>query len=178
MSRPALRMEIKGLKQVEKTLQKLGDRAVKIIEDENTRFAENVEDRAIKAAPANFGNLRSSISREVTDPLDVSVGSPLVYAPFIEFGTGRKVDVPSGLEDFAKQFKGTGSGSFDKMVERIEDWMNKKGIDGDPRFMALSILKNGIEPHPYLFPAVEIEFPDYLKRLRKRGKKELEKGDK
>ena len=30
------------------------------------------------------------------------------YAPYMEFGTGGLVDVPSGLEDYAIQFKGQG----------------------------------------------------------------------
>ena len=61
-------------------------------------------------AAVNFGGLKSSIrkdtdkNRGLTGEVIVGVG----YGPFIEFGTGNKVNVPNELHDYAMQFKGAG----------------------------------------------------------------------
>lgn len=68
---------------------------------------QNIETEAITAAPSDLGILRSSINGEV-DGLNGVVGSTVRYSPYIEFGTGGLVDVPSGLEDYAMKFKGAG----------------------------------------------------------------------
>lgn len=68
---------------------------------------QNIETEATASAPVDLGILRSSINGEV-DKLNGVVGSTVRYSPYIEFGTGGLVDVPSGLEDYAMKFKGAG----------------------------------------------------------------------
>lgn len=72
-----------------------------------TETIQNIETEAISAAPVDLGILRSSINGEV-DGLNGVVGTPIRYAPYLEFGTGGLVDVPAGLEDYAIKFKGAG----------------------------------------------------------------------
>ena len=72
-----------------------------------TETIQNIETEAISMAPVDLGILRSSINGEV-DGLNGVVGTPITYAPYMEFGTGGLVDVPAGLEDYAIKFKGTG----------------------------------------------------------------------
>ena len=49
-----------------------------------------VEDSAKLLVPVNTGNLRSSIHHVVNDQeLSVRIGTPVEYAPYIEFGTGE-----------------------------------------------------------------------------------------
>lgn len=72
-----------------------------------TETVQNIETEAVTAAPVYLGVLRSSINGEVSD-LNGVVGTPVKYAPYMEFGTGGLVDVPAGLEDYAMKFKGSG----------------------------------------------------------------------
>lgn len=72
-----------------------------------TETTQNIETEAISMAPVDLGILRNSINGEV-DGLNGVVGSTVRYSPYIEFGTGGLVDVPSGLEDYAIKFKGAG----------------------------------------------------------------------
>jgi hypothetical protein len=72
-----------------------------------TETIQNIETEAVSMAPVDLGILRSSINGEV-DGLNGIVGTPIHYAPYMEFGTGGLVDVPEGLEDYAMKFKGAG----------------------------------------------------------------------
>lgn len=68
---------------------------------------QNIETEATSLAPVDLGILKSSINGEVNG-LNGIVGTPVKYAPYMEFGTGGLVDVPAGLEDYASMFKGAG----------------------------------------------------------------------
>lgn len=72
-----------------------------------TETVQNIETEAIGMAPVDLGILKASINGEV-DGLNGVVGTPIKYAPYMEFGTGGLVDVPAGLEDYAIKFKGAG----------------------------------------------------------------------
>ncbi len=72
-----------------------------------TDTVQNIETEATSLAPVDLGILKSSINGEV-DGLNGIVGTPVKYAPFMEFGTGGLVDVPEGLEYYAMKFKGAG----------------------------------------------------------------------
>src|SRR6188508_418527 len=72
-----------------------------------TDTIQNIETESITMAPVDLGVLRSSINGEV-DGLNGIVGTPIAYAPYMEFGTGGLVDVTAGLEDYAIKFKGSG----------------------------------------------------------------------
>lgn len=56
-----------------------------------------------------LGNLLNSISSNGSG-LKVEIVAAKFYAPYVEFGTGSKVKVPSGLEDYAMQFFVSGKG--------------------------------------------------------------------
>lgn len=71
-----------------------------------------IEAEASQKVPVDLGILKNSIQ---TNPIKVqsgvitggvSVGAQ--YAPFVEFGTGTRVDVPSELNAYAKQYQGRG----------------------------------------------------------------------
>jgi hypothetical protein len=87
------------------------------------------------------GNLAKSIYNRVVKSMEKIVGTPVEYAPYIEFGTGDMVDIPEGAESVAILFKGKGikkvnikGDSFlnwaavnqqEKLVTRIETELNK-----------------------------------------------------
>jgi len=67
----------------------------------------NVSLAAKRLAPVDKGLLRNSIHPEIKD-LTGEVIANAEYAPYREFGTGNKVNVPPELTDYAMQFKGKG----------------------------------------------------------------------
>lgn len=91
--------------------------------------------------PFGTGDLRASIRAEVEAGAAEVVGRVTAgqgledpdIAAFIEFGTGRRVNVPPGLEDYAMQF-----------------YRNGKGM---------------LPASPYLFPAFEQHWRDFLSDL-------------
>lgn len=72
-----------------------------------TETVQNIETEAIAHAPVDLGILRSSINGEI-DGINAVIGTPVIYAPYMEFGTGGLVDVPEGLEEYAGKFIGQG----------------------------------------------------------------------
>jgi HK97 gp10 family phage protein len=71
-----------------------------------------IENHAANKVAVDTGALKNSIQstpikvskNEVTGGVEVGAA----YAPYVEFGTGTRVKVPSELSDFAAQFKGDG----------------------------------------------------------------------
>lgn len=57
------------------------------------------------AVTDNINNLKQRISAKNEGILRHSVVADMPYAAYVEFGTGGRVDVPKGLEDYAIQFK-------------------------------------------------------------------------
>lgn len=56
-----------------------------------------------------LGNLLNSIKAK-GQGLEWEIVAAKFYAPYVEFGTGTKVKVPNGLEDYAMQFFVSGKG--------------------------------------------------------------------
>jgi hypothetical protein len=103
-----------------------------------------IERKAKMNAPVDKGFLRSSIHQYVNkDGLGGMVYTGRHYAPYMEWGTGSKVKVPS----FVKEMFGV-------------DSMEWKGR---------GIRKVNIPPHPYLFHAARIGYIDMINRLKKLG---------
>ena len=155
--------------------------------------ALNVQSNAKKYAPVNLGQLRNSIQlkEELTNgKLVFTIGSKLSYAPYIEFGTGGKVAIPNGYSEFANQFRGKTGGTFAQLLKALIEWVKRKGIVGTYSVktgrrtgaktlqqkqnesaayaIAISILRKGLRPQPFLIPAYEQEIPklkDNLKRI-------------
>ena len=118
---------------------------------------------------------------------EVINGAP--YAPFVEFGTGRRVSVPAEWRDYAAQFKGTKlGGNIDDFLRSIIEWVRAKGLAGrystktqrrigsrptqDQEDLAVaypifrSILENGANPHPFLYPAYVQVKPQIIKSIQ------------
>lgn len=129
--------------------------------------AENIVNDARQRAPVNYNQLRLSINKtkaEINNNRSY-ISAGVFYAPYVEFGTGRKVSVPKGFEQLAAKYKGKGPGNFDQFLDAIRDWCRKKGIDEKLAYpFAVSILRNGVRAQPFLIPA-------YLTGLNQYGKK-------
>ena len=89
-------------------LGKLSEKVNEAIDDELQAAALNVELNAKLDVPVDMGDLRRSIHTEqgkTEKGKYYAVLSLLKYAPYVEFGTGGKVSVPKGYEEYAMQFK-------------------------------------------------------------------------
>lgn len=125
-------------------------------------------------------------TKAVPKPDGVELISNVYYAPYIEFGTGAKVQVPAELNDYASQFRGKKRGDYFDFLNAILDWVKRKGItatynvktrrktntkaDKDrllnvAQAIADSILRNGIAPRPYFFPPYFRKRKDLTNRI-------------
>lgn len=148
-------MKIKGLNELQRDLNKLE----KEVAMESKKILEQVVDRMIQDAKANaprdLGRLIDSIDRENKDngwTVVFFVGAEYAFAT--EFGTVTKVQVPDELKDVAMQFKGYKNGDFSEFLDNIKAWAKRKGIEDSAAYpIAMSILRKGINPQPYFYPA-------------------------
>ena len=106
------------------------------------------------------GSLQKSIGHRQLGPFSYEVFAGIFYAPFIEFGTKKKVRVEPGFEDVAAQFKGIkGTGTL-TLLEAIKGWVKRKGIAKGKKAdkvafnIARSIYRNGISPKPFFYKNV------------------------
>jgi HK97 gp10 family phage protein len=165
--------DIGNLSEVIKKLNTLDNKVQKEVKDEIAASALNIQNGAKKLAPVNFGQLRNSIylkEQKIENGIVFTVGSSASYAPYVEFGTGGKVSIPNGFEDLANSFKGRKSGTFKDMVDALTLWVKSKGIGGGKDksvayAIALSILRKGLRPQPFLIPSFETEKPKLIKNI-------------
>jgi hypothetical protein len=184
-------LDLLGGKAVRRMVEIAAEKAGPELVKEMNESALNIEREAKRLAPGNFGKLRQSIKHNIGEPLMKSVYSDLHYAPYVEFGTGKKVfklknggTVDSKYRAYAAQFKGKGKGDYYDFLQAILLWVQRKKLaqiqnsyTGRRRTsqadlllvaetVAWSILKNGVPAQPFLIPAYEEEKPKLLKRIR------------
>lgn len=148
--------------------------------------AQTIEAKAKRDAPADRGQLRQGISIDINNPLQKHITSHAPYSAYIEFGTGKyaaqKVsEYPAEYQQFAAQFKGKGGGGFKEFIKLLAEWVRRKGLAGTystktkrrtgnkaarqqqdlqvAYAIAISILKNGVHPHPFMIPALIQQAP-------------------
>lgn len=141
--------------------------------------------------PKDEGNLARSINFEKID-YGVQINVNADYAAYVEFGTRKFAEsyisqLPNDWKTFAAEFKGKtgGDNSFMSFFYKILKWVQRKGFAADKTksgkrsnsknsiqkeydaayFIAISILRNGIKPQPYLYPAFEKNKPQLIKDL-------------
>jgi HK97 gp10 family phage protein len=165
--------DIGNLSDVLKRLDTLEAKVQEDVKNEINASALNIQSGAKRLAPVNFGQLRNSIylkEQKVEKGVVFTVGSNASYAPYVEFGTGGKVSIPRGFEELASGFKGKKAGTFKDMVQALTLWVKRKGIGGGKDksiayAIALSILRKGMRPQPFLIPSFEAEKPKLIKNI-------------
>lgn len=165
----SITLDIKGLNETIGKLDKFNKTVQTEIKDEVNASALSIQTNAKRLAPVNLGNLRNTIylveQSKNNSSYMFSVGAAASYAPYIEFGTGGKVSIPNGFESYAAQFKGKAGGTFKEMLRALTMWVERKGIASGKKsksvayMIAVSILRKGLRPHPFLLPAFEQERP-------------------
>lgn len=185
----AFGIDLSGIPRLEKKLNDIKSNIATDLAKEISASALKIEKDAKRNAPVNLGTLRQSIHATSKDKLTHYVEVGASYGAYVEFGTGGKVSIPSGYENYAATFKGNKGGSLNDMIEALTLWVKRKGLAGTysvktqrrlggkavkstqdeklARFLAIKILRNGIKAQRYLIPAYEAEKPKLIQRLKK-----------
>lgn len=113
------------------------------------RSCQIVRDEAAVRAPADTGHLRSSLTFELgkeVKGITGAVGSPLAYAPYMEFGTGRLTDYPGG-----------GKGSHYPPAAALDLWASRHGFGDRGGFIVARAIarRGGLAPRKFLRGAFE-----------------------
>lgn len=168
-------INFKGFEEYANKLKQLPPRLQSTVNAEMKDGAMGMRNDMIANAPSDEGFLRNEI-QVVKIPFGYSIESNAFYSAYVEFGTGSKVSIPAGFADYAAQFQGkAGRGGIDDFFLAIFEWVKRKGLAGtysvkthkrtgkkanfdeqdyDVAFaIMLSILKRGINPHPFFIPA-------------------------
>jgi len=174
---PSITLDIANIGNVSKRFAKLSEDVKNNLKNEVNASALKIQSDAKKLAPANLGTLRGSIykdeiSKSANEYMFI-VGAAAKYAAYVEFGTGGKVSIPNGYNDYATQFRNKKGGKFKDMVLALTEWVQKKGIASGKQSksvayaIALSILRKGMRAQPFLIPAFEAEKPKLIQRIQK-----------
>lgn len=100
-----IQMKVEGNKAVVKAIEKATKDAMQYTEEEIHDTTQEISSKAVSRAPVDLGILKNSNYVKL-EPMSGETGFTVKYAPYVEFGTGGKADIPEGLEDYASQFKG------------------------------------------------------------------------
>lgn len=100
-------VKLKGNKALLNKLKAVGQVGKDLIEEEVFSSLHEIRNEAVSRVPVDTGILKNSIVVQ-NEKLSGKVIVNAKYAPYVEFGTGTRVDVPEGLNDYAIKFKGKG----------------------------------------------------------------------
>jgi hypothetical protein len=183
-------LKVQGITQFQKKLKDLPAKVQKEVAGEIEDSARKINAKQVRLVPVDEGGLKQSIGYRKAKPLEYELFASKHYAPFREFGTKSRKQIPAELQDYAKQFnlKGPNIG-FDAFFQIILAWVHRKGIAG--RFsvksrrrlgnknqqlaedydvawpIALSILKKGTHPQPFFFQPFFDERKALVERVQK-----------
>lgn len=163
-----LNANITGVDALGKKFKKLGAEGQQNFEEVTKMKAGEIHAEAKRRASKYIdnGDLSRGIILKPVSKTNYIVAATENYSAFIEFGTGRRVSIPKGWERIASEFRGKSLGTFNDGLNNIKAWAKRKGIDESAAYpIFISILKNGIEPKPFLYPAFKKVVPIYLKDL-------------
>jgi phage gpG-like protein len=139
------KIDQKDLRLLKKKIKSLKDYSGQTLSNEIGKTGFAIERRSKRKVPVDTGGLKQSI-KTFHSGKKAFVEAGKKYAPFVEFGTGSKVDLTDmkalGIpESYAKQFKGKG------------------------------IRDINLPARPFLFPSARTEFLNLLKRITDKLKK-------
>lgn len=121
----AKKVRVTGLKEAIQSLnekqKKIDSGLLNILQDYTLR----IEFQAKRLAPTDMGHLGQSISSNVTNRVS-TISASANYAPFVEFGTGTRVKVPSGFEELAMTFYVNGKGLTRPQPFLIPSYLEQK----------------------------------------------------
>lgn len=184
------KFEIKGFHKLQKRLNAVPAKVRKEVGAEIQDGGRRINAKQLRLAPVDEGGIKQSTVAKKANELNIELTSSKHYVPFMEFGTKRRVRVPSELTVYAAQFKQSGPKiTFDEFLKIITDWVRRKGIaakrsektgrrlgskanqqseDEKAAYpIALSILRHGVKPHPFFFQPFFDERDGIVKNVEK-----------
>lgn len=184
------KVKIEGLNGLKAEFASMTKDIITIVDQETESAAKTWVNNAKRDAPADQGALRNAISYLRLASTRYEIVAQKFYAPFMEFGTKGKYQAIPGTESIAAQFKGYKGGDFMELLRMIVRWVKRKGIAGTFSVkthrrtgskinqlaedyavawpIAMSILKNGISPHPFFFKQQPVVWPVMIRRIEQR----------
>jgi hypothetical protein len=184
------KVKVTGLAGLKAEFATLSSDLPKIVSSELQTMAQEWVLLAKKDSPADQATLRGGISFSQRDKLVYDIFSNAFYSPFMEFGTKGKYQPIPGTEKIAAEFKGYKGGDFMELLRNIVRWVKRKGITGTYSVktrkrrgskinqiaedysaawpIAMSILKNGVNPHPFFFKQMHIVWPQMVRNVERR----------
>lgn len=184
------KVKVTGMAGLKAEFASLSSDLPKIVSSELQSMSQEWVLLAKKDAPADQATLRGGITFSQRDKLVYDIFSNAFYSPFMEFGTKGKYQAIPGTEKIAAEFKGYKGGDFMEFLRNIVRWVKRKGITGTYSVktrkrrgskinqiaedysaawpIALSILKNGVSPHPFFFKQMHIVWPQMIRNVERR----------
>lgn len=190
-------IQIAGMDGLLQRLRKMPEAITTAVAAEIQAGAQVIASEAKTNAPGDTGILRNMIGALKKDAMTWEVFSGAIYSAYVEFGTGAKVDIPAGLEDFASQFQGAaGKGDVGDFVNVMIDWVRRhleyfdeqeydeesgaviyhrgrvsKASEEDrieriATAIVIKILRDGLSPRPFFFPAALKREPIIIERIK------------
>lgn len=187
-------IKITGIKELMQSINKTVQNAEQGVTKALVKFESNVVKDAksqLQSKTSNTGKLANSIFGDVRDNV-ATVVVTANYAAYIEFGTRKfaaayVATLPQDWKSYAATFKGKGGGTMDEFIQNIMEWVQQRGIgalktksgnnstsvssldamQSAAYAIALHILRNGIRPQPYLYPAVKEHEPKLIADIKK-----------
>lgn len=164
MAFASIKINQSDLAQLNKKLAYLKGYDRKELSTELARTALDIVRTAQKNVKVDKGDLKKSIGAEAKGKT-ISVFATAKYAPYVEFGTGDKVDLTDmrelGIpERYANQFRGEG------FTGQVPVNFGKKGW----RMVQFPI---HLPARPFFFSSVRIEYKKMLERITKKIENKL-----
>lgn len=170
-------VQIIGMDKLLAKFVELGTEGVRMASAVVNVTADNIVVEAKQLAPVDLGTIRQNIGKDVTNQNNIITANIFANAPesaFQEFGTGGRVDVPEEMAEVAAQFQGIKGGSMAAFILALTEWVRRHGLTGvysvkthrknsnlsnandDVQAawaIARAILRDGLRPRPFLYPA-------------------------
>lgn len=185
------------MKGIDKVLKKFHDFAPNLqreVDNELRAGADEMVAEAKNNAPADEGQIKNSISAK-HQRLKHEVFMQKTHGVYMEFGTKGKTRVPSFLGSYASKFRGKGKGSYKDALKSMEGWVKRNNVTGTysvktrrrtgsksvqeqqnkrAAYLILrKILREGLTPRPYFFPAFLHVRKRVIARIKQRLKEEV-----
>jgi len=120
-----LKAKVTGLNTILRNMKIYSERLKTDLIQQTEKSGTNIE-RAAKMRVIKDFVLRQSIFSRMNYQKGVAeVGATAFHAPYVEFGTGLKVKVPQGYEEFAMQFYVNGKGRMSPQPYLIPSFLEE-----------------------------------------------------
>ena len=185
-----IKVTVSGVGGIKHTFASMAKDLPVIVDSELQTMSQKWVRDAKRDAPADQSALRGAITYYKSGEAAYEIVSQKFYSPFMEFGTKGKYDPIPGTEKIAAQFKGYKGGDFMDLLRAIVRWVRRKNIVGTysvkthrrtkskvTQFaedysaawpIAMSILKNGVTPHPFFFKQMHTLWPEMIRNIERR----------